>query len=118
MTQPIDQHLGKQLKKARKSRGLSQSDIAATLNISYQQVQKYERGSNRISAARLYQLSDILKIPVMYFFDGLPAAHLSEEETATGDEAETLLGHYNNMPDDDHRLLFKKFVRALSNIGL
>lgn len=66
-----DAHLGKKLKLFRKAQGLSQKDLAQALNITFQQVQKYETGKNRMSAVTLYQLSKILNININSFFEGL-----------------------------------------------
>lgn len=71
---PIDMHVGRQLRLARELAGLTQSDIGAELNMSFQVVQKYEQGEIRVSASRLFQLADLLGKPVDYFFDGIDAA--------------------------------------------
>jgi transcriptional regulator with XRE-family HTH domain len=71
-TRPIDQHVGERIRLRRAERGLTQEQLAAALDVSYQQVQKYETGANRISAGRIYQLARKLGVEVGYFFDGLP----------------------------------------------
>jgi transcriptional regulator with XRE-family HTH domain len=71
MPNPIDLHVGERLKQARTLRGLSQSGVASQSNISFQQVQKYEKGSNRISASRLFEFSQVLEVPPCFFFEGL-----------------------------------------------
>lgn len=68
---PIDIHVGAQLRRARLLAGLSQGQVATSAGISFQQLQKYERGVNRISASRLYEIAAILRVPVSYFFDGV-----------------------------------------------
>jgi transcriptional regulator with XRE-family HTH domain len=73
-TRPIDQHIGERIRLRRTERGLTQEQLAAALDVSYQQVQKYETGANRISAGRIYQLARKLGVEVGYFFDGLPDA--------------------------------------------
>lgn len=70
---PVDLHVGKRLKQRRALLGLSQQTLGDHLGLSFQQVQKYENGANRISASRLYLLAQILNVPVGYFFEGLPA---------------------------------------------
>lgn len=67
---PIDAHVGKQLRIARDMGGLSQEVLAASVGITFQQLQKYECGRNRVSASRLLQLADVLKLSVLYFFEG------------------------------------------------
>jgi transcriptional regulator with XRE-family HTH domain len=68
----IDQHVGYRLRMRRKMLGLTQKALAHALALTFQQVQKYENGTNRISAGRLQQLSQILKVPVALFFEGSP----------------------------------------------
>lgn len=67
----IDQHVGARLRIRRQLVGMSQEALGERLGVSFQQVQKYERGSNRVSASRLYFLADALGVPVSYFFEGL-----------------------------------------------
>ncbi len=71
MSHPVDIHVGRKLKQARTLRRMSQTDVARHLKLSFQQIQKYEIGSNRIAASRLYELSKILEVPTSYFFEGL-----------------------------------------------
>ncbi|ASM73454.1 MULTISPECIES: helix-turn-helix domain-containing protein [Roseobacteraceae] len=71
MSHPVDIHVGRKLKQARTLRRMSQTDVARHLKLSFQQIQKYEIGSNRIAASRLYDLSRILDVPTAYFFEGL-----------------------------------------------
>jgi transcriptional regulator with XRE-family HTH domain len=65
---PIDIHVGKRLRTLRKILGISQEKLAEQVNLTFQQVQKYERGMNRVSASRLYNFAKILDVPVSYFF--------------------------------------------------
>ena len=67
----VDLHVGKHLRMKRVLLGLSQNALAKELRITFQQVQKYETGANRISASRLYEASQMLREPVCYFFQGL-----------------------------------------------
>jgi transcriptional regulator with XRE-family HTH domain len=67
----IDMHVGKRVRLRRTLLGLSQEQLGADLNITFQQVQKYERGTNRISALRLWDISQILDVPINYFFDDM-----------------------------------------------
>ena len=71
MANDIDLHLGKRLRRRRRLLGLTQQQLAIAVGVRFQQIQKYECGANRISAARLWQLSEALEVPVSYFFDGL-----------------------------------------------
>ena len=71
MGDQIDVHLGKRLRRRRRLLGLTQQQLAGACGVRFQQIQKYECGANRISAARLWQLAEALEVPVGYFFDGL-----------------------------------------------
>lgn len=71
MGNDIDVYLGKRLRRRRRLLGLTQQQLAGTVGVRFQQIQKYECGANRISAARLWQLSEALEVPVGYFYDGL-----------------------------------------------
>ncbi len=69
---PIDIHVGARLRMRRVLQGMSQENLGERLELTFQQVQKYEKGANRVSASRLYQIGEILKVPVEFFFEGLP----------------------------------------------
>ena len=68
----VDIHVGEKLRARRIFLGISQSEVADALGISFQQIQKYEKGANRVGASRLQQLSDTLGVSPYYFFDGAP----------------------------------------------
>ncbi len=68
---PIDVHVGSRVRLRRTLLGMSQTQLGERLGLTFQQIQKYEWGRNRISASRLYQLTHILDVPALYFFDGL-----------------------------------------------
>lgn len=69
----IDQYVGERVRIRRVSLGLSQQAVAERLGLTFQQIQKYEKGKNRIGSSRLYQLSQLLKVDIGYFFEGLDA---------------------------------------------
>ena len=69
---PIDVDVGARIRARRKALGLNQTQLAKALGLTFQQVQKYERGSNRISASKLHLIAKTLKVPMTYFFDGVP----------------------------------------------
>ncbi len=71
MPHPVDIHVGKRIKEIRTVRGLTQSNVADHLGISFQQLQKYETGANRVSASRMFELSKLLDITPAFFFEGL-----------------------------------------------
>lgn len=71
---PVDIHVGSRVRLRRTLLGLSQEKLGDAVGLTFQQIQKYERGANRIGASRLFQLSRILDVPISFFFDELPAA--------------------------------------------
>jgi transcriptional regulator with XRE-family HTH domain len=71
MAAEIDLHLGRRLRRRRRLLGLTQQQLAVQVGVRFQQVQKYECGANRISAARLWELAEALATPISYFYDGL-----------------------------------------------
>ena len=73
VSNPVDIHVGQRLRLRRTLLGMSQEKLGDAVGLTFQQIQKYERGANRIGASRLYQLSRILDVPVAYFFEELPS---------------------------------------------
>lgn len=71
MSHPVDQFVGQKLRMRRKLLDLTQQKVAEAVGVTFQQVQKYERGVNRISASRLAEFADALKVPITYFFEGM-----------------------------------------------
>jgi transcriptional regulator with XRE-family HTH domain len=72
LASPIDSHVGSRVRMRRMMLQVTQEKLGAALGITFQQVQKYEKGTNRISASKLQQLSTILQVPVSFFFEGIP----------------------------------------------
>ena len=70
---PVDVHVGSRVRLRRTLLGLSQEKLGEAVGLTFQQIQKYERGANRIGASRLYELSQVLEVPVSFFFDDMPA---------------------------------------------
>ena len=80
-----DIEIGRKIRALRLERGLSQSGLADGIGLTFQQVQKYEKGANRVSAGRLQQIADILNVPVVFFYGGMGArAKKSETRGSTG----------------------------------
>ena len=69
---PIDKHVGSRVRMRRMMIGMSQEKLGHALGLTFQQIQKYEKGMNRIGASRLQQISQILQVPVAFFFEGAP----------------------------------------------
>lgn len=68
---PVDVHVGRRVRLRRRELGVSQAWLADRLRLTFQQIQKYERGANRISASKLYAIAKLLEVPITYFFEGL-----------------------------------------------
>ncbi|HZC16909.1 MAG TPA: helix-turn-helix transcriptional regulator [Caulobacteraceae bacterium] len=88
MSNDIDLHLGRRLRRRRRLLGLTQQQLAAVVGVRFQQIQKYECGANRISAARLWRIAAALEVPVGYFYDGLaevPRCDGNGEQTTGGE---------------------------------
>ena len=83
---PVDRHVGRRVCEKRLALGYNQSDLGRALGLTFQQIQKYEKGANRISAARLWQLAEALESPVSYFYDGLEEAIERREAANQGGE--------------------------------
>lgn len=82
----VDRHVGARLRLRRKTLGRSQASVGKALGVSFQQVQKYERGANQLNASKLYALSEALDAPVAYFFDGLGADGDQQSDVGPQDE--------------------------------
>jgi len=91
MNDEIDVHLGRRLRRRRRLLGLTQQQLAGACGVRFQQIQKYECAANRMSAARLWQLAEVLQVPVSYFYEGLVEAqaetrHAEEDRDGAGRE--------------------------------
>ncbi len=90
-----DLHVGAQVRKRRKSLGMNQEALANAVGLTFQQIQKYERGANRISASKLHEFGFHLTVPIAYFFEGLPsvdAETIPPAETSASDFLRTTEG--------------------------
>lgn len=113
----VDVQIGKTIKKIRILNGYSQEHVANEMNITFQQIQKYERGTNRISASRMYALSKILDVGIQEFFMGLDAHNTSNasEALASADvKTLKLLMKFNQI---DNPKIKKLIISLLKNSG-
>lgn len=94
----VDLHVGGRVRMRRKMLGVSQEALAEALKLTFQQVQKYERGANRVSAGKLYEIAKILQVPVSFFFDGL-ADPMSPAAENVGAETERVVTAFLNTPE-------------------
>ncbi len=111
---PVDVHVGARLRMRRAFFGMSQMNLGETIGLTFQQVQKYEKGTNRISASRLFTLSRVLDVPVEYFFDDMPAATAASSPAQGGSKAKKPPSYE---PDPMAKRETLEFVRAYYEIG-
>lgn len=115
-TQDVDRHVGNRIRERRTLLGLSQQDMANLIGVTYQQAHKYERGVNRVAAGRLYQVSQVLGVPVAFFFEGI------EEETPVQPTPQQrmlleLARLFTSVPDRRHQEALCALARALAEPG-
>ena len=94
----VDAIVGERIRRRRILTGLTQDQLGDALGVSYQQIQKYERGANRISASKLYDIAKTLQVPVSFFFDGL-ADPMTNEVDEVGAAAERVVTEFLNTPE-------------------
>jgi transcriptional regulator with XRE-family HTH domain len=82
---PTDKHVGSRVRMRRMMLGMSQEKLGDALGLTFQQVQKYEKGTNRIGASRLQQISHVLQVPVEFFFEGGPSAQIGSRGEGMSD---------------------------------
>ncbi len=110
---PIDVHVGTRLRQRRTLLGMTQPNLGDALGVTFQQAQKYERGTNRISASRLFALSRLLDVPVEYFFDDMPTAVAASSPAQGGGKAKK---PPSNKPDPMTKRETLELVRAYHKI--
>ncbi|MEP2784318.1 MAG: helix-turn-helix transcriptional regulator [Pseudoruegeria sp.] len=122
MKHPVDVHVGKRIRHRRWMVGMTQQQLAEKVGIKFQQIQKYETGMNRVSASRLWDISETLDVPVSFFFEGMAdesGVNHQTEGTVQGDiladkEALELVRSYYAIPENQRRRLFD-LARVLSD---
>lgn len=100
---PVDVHVGKQLQAQRTLCGMSQTELAGKIDVTFQQLQKYERGTNRLSASRLWQASRALGVPISYFFEGLDGEAESADSILQTRAGLELVRDYEGCPTELRR---------------
>jgi transcriptional regulator with XRE-family HTH domain len=133
---PVDVHVGGRVRLRRVFLGYSQEKLANALGLTFQQIQKYERGANRISASKLYELSRILSVPVTYFFEGVESEgeaggangpesgatasagiHSSDPDFTNQRETLQLISSYYRIPDSKVRAEVLSLLKTLGRPG-
>ncbi|MFD1157494.1 helix-turn-helix domain-containing protein [Roseovarius aestuarii] len=123
MPHPVDVHVGKRIRHRRWLVGMTQQQLAESVGIKFQQIQKYETGANRVSASRLWDIADALDVEVSFFFEGLDSESSDRDEGSSvpsdllGDkEALDLVRSYYAIPENQRRRLFD-LARVLSDVA-
>jgi len=123
----VDAHVGSRVRQQRLVLGMSQHELAKKLGLTFQQVQKYERGANRIGAGRLYKLSKILGVPITYFYSDLEDSEDAVSEMAALEDAMPptpnnmrrevleLLRSYYDINDENIRTSVRNFLKSLAD---
>jgi len=107
----FNRHLGSKLRMRRLSLGLTQTKVAQAINVTFQQIQKYEKGTNGISSLRIMQLANFLKVPIVYFFEDFPA--YSNPSTQEGSEKTEDLNYsflaklFSNLAENQREKIFQ-----------
>src|SRR5271170_7138760 len=112
-TAAIDDHVGARIRERRIMLGLTQQQLADLIGVTYQQAHKYERGINRVSAGRLFEVAQVLSVPVNYFFDGLD----QENERAISPRERMCLElsrNFAHIPNERHQEALSQLARVLA----
>ena len=109
-----DRHVGTRIRERRIMLGLSQQQMADLIGVTYQQAHKYERGINRISAGRLYEIAQVLGVPVSYFFEGLDT-HRVSDLTARQRMCLELARNFSSITNEKHQDALSQLARALAS---
>lgn len=110
-----DHHVGARIRERRIMLGLSQQQLAQMIGVTYQQAHKYERGLNRISAGRLYEIAQVLGVPVSWFYDGLAHADAPAEMTQRQRMCLELARNFAAIDNERHQEALSQMARALAN---
>lgn len=114
--QRIDEHVGERIRQRRTVLGLTQEQLSQSLNISYQQLQKYETAANRVSAGRLHEIANKLDVDISYFFEGLKSGSREEPMPHGGRNriALDLVKNFMDIQDPSIRSAVASLVKSLS----
>ena len=120
MDNNFNKHLGAKLRMRRLALGLTQTKVAQAINITFQQIQKYEKGTNGISSLRLMQLSNFLRVPVVYFFENFPGYEINQTDANGEDLNYSFLAKmFSVLPDIQKEKILQvlKNTRTLEKTG-
>ena len=119
MEEVFNRHLGSKLRMRRQALGLTQTKVAKAINVTFQQIQKYEKGTNGVSSIRLLQLSNYLKVPINYFFEDYSDYLINIEKSKEGHmnvNYNFLTKLYSELTQDQ-KIKFNKSIQV-NNIGI
>lgn len=125
---PIDVHVGSRIRLRRTLLGMSQEKLGKAIGLTFQQVQKYERGTNRVGSSRLYQIAKVLSVPVSFFFDDMAAepqavpglaeqAEPFEANPLANRETLELVRAFQRIADANLRKRIQDLVKAIAGAG-
>ena len=112
MPHPTDVHVGQRAREARVAKGMTQTDLGDALGLSFQQVQKYEKGTNRIGSSRLWEICKILDQPVTFFFEDLSRGTATAPKPALSSRAIKLAKEIDEISDDTVKTHFLRLIRS------
>ena len=112
-TQDIDRHVGARVRERRIMLGFTQQQLADLIGVTYQQAHKYERGINRISAGRLYEIAHVLSVPINHFFEGLESEE-SRQISARERMCLELARNFAHIPNERHQEALSLLARVLA----
>ncbi|WP_206378157.1 helix-turn-helix domain-containing protein [Sneathiella limimaris] len=127
---PVDVHVGNKLRERRNFLRISQEKLGKDLGLTFQQIQKYEKGANRVGASRLFEISQLLKVPTAYFFEDIPSdLLLSNGKVAEGTqsfdahpidkkESQQLTRAYFSIKDEETRKRVLELIRAIGDVDM
>jgi transcriptional regulator with XRE-family HTH domain len=113
---PVDVHVGRRLRQARFLAGMSQEELGEGIGVSFQAVQKYEHGENRLSASRLFKAARLLDRPVSFFFEELGGEAASKESNGFSREEIELVRHFRQIPSDEVREHLLQMTKRIGNL--
>lgn len=114
MPHPTDIHVGRKVREARAAKGMSQEQLGKMLGVSFQQVQKYEKGTNRIGSSRLWDIARALETPITYFFDEIEDAGSSDQKALPRRTIE-LAKQIDSIQDDNVRNQVLNLIKACAS---
>ncbi len=125
MAHPVDEYVGKRLRDRRTRLGMSQETLAKSSGITFQQVQKYERATNRIAVSRIYEFANVLKVPVSFFFDGMAgdneyglaenAEGFQHEQRSLDSDLKEIIDAFRKIEDPEMRKSVKTLVKGVAS---